>query len=143
MDFKKKWKRPVCRDFPLGTPFGVPGEHWKSGFHTGDDFKCPRKTPVQAADNGKVTWIGDSGDGFGNCIRVEHSDGTKSYYCHLDEIYVELDQMVMKGQIIAASGNTGNVHPAPTPENPDAGAHLHFGVKFDGKWFKPEYEEVV
>ncbi|SCY37315.1 hypothetical protein [Alkaliphilus peptidifermentans] len=38
-----------------------------------------------------------------------------------------------KGIIVGFTGNTGDVWPKPTPENPLAGTHLHFDVNNQGK----------
>lgn len=144
MDSDKKWHRPVHKDFPIGTPYGQPGPvtQWKRGFHCGDDFRCPKGTPVEAADSGVVEFAGDGGDGFGNYIRIAHEDGTKSYYCHLDQCLVAISNLAIRGMVIASSGNSGNVEPKPTADNPDAGSHLHFEVRENGTPFKPIYEDV-
>ncbi len=136
----KKWHRPFPEDVLIGTPFGVPGTHWKRGFHCGDDFLAGIGTPTECADGGVVEKAGDYGDGFGKYVKLGHDDGTKSYYCHLSEVHVALNDAVKKGQVLGLSGNSGNVVPKPTPDNPSAGAHLHFEVRKDGEPFCPFYE---
>lgn len=128
MDNGEKWRKPVDAKWPIGTPFGEKGPRWKDG-HKGDDFECPKETEVRASKTGSVGWAGDAGDGFGNYIRLEHPDGTRSYYCHLGKILVAIGETVMVGQVIGYSGNSGNV----------SGFHLHFEVRKDGVSFKPEY----
>lgn len=49
-------------------------------------------------------------------------------YGHLNEIYVDEGQTIKYGGIIGKMGNTGQVIPKPTPENPNAGTHLHLSV---------------
>jgi len=45
---------------------------------------------------------------------------------------------VKKGDVIAHEGNSGCVLPSPTPSNPVAGAHLHFGVYKGGLAVDPK-----
>ena len=47
---------------------------------------------------------------------------------HLSSILVKEGLTVSRGQKIGTMGNTGHVVPAPTPSNPYAGTHLHFGL---------------
>ena len=49
---------------------------------------------------------------------IEHSDGTRTMYNHLQEINVSVGQTVTAGQTIGAVGSTGN----------SSGPHLHFEV---------------
>ena len=93
------------------------------------DFGMPVGTPVHAARDGIVVLLEDSYDvgcgdeecgRFANFVVVLHSDGTTGEYFHLAQgsARVELGEHVMRGQLLALSGNTG-YSTAP---------HLHFGV---------------
>jgi peptidoglycan hydrolase CwlO-like protein len=44
---------------------------------------------------------------------------------------------VKKGDKIAIEGNNGCVWPKPTPQDPTAGSHLHFGLRVNGKAVDP------
>ena len=144
----KKWHRPFKKEIGIGTPYGVKGNQWKKGFHEGDDFLAPFGSPVEAGDTGTVAWAGDGGDGFGRYVRLDHPDGTRSYYPHLSEIHVAVGDVVEKEQIFCKSGNSGNVwhegHRVTEEERKKKlGAHFHFQVKDkDGNSFKPLYEEA-
>lgn len=145
--FTKKWHRPFPSTVLIGTPFGVKGSQWKRWFHEGDDFLVPFGNNVEVADTGHVGFAGDGGDGFGIYVRVEHSDGTKSYYTHLSKSFVAIGDVVMRGQVIALSGNSGNVHHDGHPVTPQEreegkGSHCHVQARdLDGNSFRMIYEE--
>ncbi len=86
-------------------------------------------TNVIAAKSGKVVEIKNGctpgnkscGSGYGNYIKLQHSDGKYTFYAHLhkDSIKVSVNDEVKQGQVIAKVGNTGN----------STGPHLHFEVR--------------
>ncbi len=80
-------------------------------------------TPVVASAEGLVVDTDEDGwnGGYGIFVLVEHPNGTKTRYAHLQSIKASLGDYVKQGDVIAAIGNTGNVH-GPT------GCHLHFEV---------------
>ncbi len=58
-------------------------------------------------------------------------------YGHLNKQYVKKGDKVVYGTKIGEMGNTGQVEPKPTPQNPNAGTHLHLAVvegKKTGTW---------
>lgn len=107
--------------WPLQGPITSPyGPRWGS-FHTGIDIGVGEGTPVHAAAAGTVieaSWDG----GYGNCIIVEHANGTRTRYGHLSRYKVSVGDTVDQGQVIALSGNTGH----------STGPHLHFEVIIGG-----------
>lgn len=85
-------------------------------------------TPVFTAAEGLVIpdkeyGSGDAGwsGGYGKFVLIEHPNGTKTRYAHLDSVSVEIGEYVSQKQQVGTMGNTGNVH-GPT------GCHLHFEV---------------
>lgn len=66
----------------------------------------------------------------GNYIVISHDDGEYySKYMHLNKINVKEGDKVNIGDIIGTMGNTGNVIPLPTRDNPLNGTHLHFVIE--------------
>jgi len=73
--------------------------------------------PDEDYGNGNGDWNG----GYGSFVLIEHPNGTKTRYAHLQDVFVEIGDYIKKGESIGTMGNTGNVH-GPT------GCHLHFEV---------------
>lgn len=89
----------------------------QKAFHSGIDFDVPMQTPVVAAGLGKVTFATNDPH-YGKTIVIHHIDGFISRYAHNNELLVTEGDMVIKGQQIAKSGNTGR----------STGPHLHFEI---------------
>ena len=85
--------------------------------HLGIDFKAPVGTPVRSPFDGVVTRKNWNWRANGNSVEIK-IDGKDMYaiFLHLDKIKVKVGDRVKKGDIIAASGNTGKTT-AP---------HLHY-----------------
>ena len=62
-------------------------------------------------------------------VVIDHLNGYKTLYAHLDTIFIKQKNFVVKESLIALSGNTG--------EN-SSGYHLHFAMYFDEKPINPE-----
>ncbi|MEO3976298.1 peptidoglycan DD-metalloendopeptidase family protein [Streptomyces sp. CAU 1734] len=119
------WARPVAG--ALGTRYGVRGNMWSSGYHTGTDFPAPTGTAVRAAAAGIVQSV-LSGGPYGQHIRIQHADGLSSLYAHLSSMGVRAGQRVARGARIGAVGATGNT----------TGPHLHFEARRGGRTVNPE-----
>ena len=96
--------------------------------HLGVDYAAPTGTPVRAVADGIVGFVGPKG-GNGNLVSVKHGYGYESGYAHLSRFArgLKMGQRVEQGQVIGFVGNTGL----------STGAHLHFGLKHDGKFVDP------
>ena len=99
----------------------------KYGFHTGLDLAAAEGTPVSAAFYGIIIETGSS-DVWGNYVLIEHSEGFRTYYCHLSEIYVNEGAVLRQGETIGTVGSTGW----------STGPHLHFEVRINGVRVNPE-----
>ena len=88
--------------------------------HNGIDFLTPTGTQLVATEAGRVIGTGFEAGGFGNFILLEHSWGN-SVYGHLDSVQVALGSIVVRGQQIGFSGNTGG----------SSGPHLHFAIRIN------------
>jgi len=86
--------------------------------HNGLDLAVPLNTDVFAPMDGVVSSIYSDGKG-GNQLIIEHPNGYKTGYAHLNSFKAKVGDHVNKGQLVAFSGNTGNV----------TGPHLHFTLR--------------
>jgi hypothetical protein len=122
---------------PITQLFGEnPDVYKKWGFpgHNGIDYGIPNGTPITAAAGGTVNLVGFENGGYGNYIKLSHTDGSKTYftyYAHLAGAAVAAGQKIKAGTVIGYSNNTGA----------STGPHLHFGLKIDGE--NPPYKGYV
>jgi murein DD-endopeptidase MepM/ murein hydrolase activator NlpD len=75
----------------------------------GINVAVPEGTPIKAADDGVVAYAGNELKGYGNLVLVRHSNGFVTAYAHASEILVKRGDTVKRGEVIAKSGQTGNV----------------------------------
>jgi murein DD-endopeptidase MepM/ murein hydrolase activator NlpD len=80
-----------------------------SGSNEGINIAVPEGTPVKAAEAGTVAYAGSEVKGYGNLVLIRHDNGFVSAYAHNGEIEVKRGQKVTRGQLIAKSGQSGNV----------------------------------
>ena len=85
----------------------------------GIDVAVPENTPIKAAEDGVVAYAGSELKGYGNLILVKHPNGYVTAYAHAKELLVKRGDQIKRGEVIAKSGQTGNVD---VPE-------LHFEVR--------------
>ncbi len=95
-------------------------------FHNGVDFASPKGTAIYAAYDGVVVAATYSGS-MGNYVMLDHGDGLYTIYMHASSLYVKKDDVVARGETIAAVGSTGR----------STGNHLHFSVRKDGAYVSP------
>ena len=79
----------------------------------------PEGTPVRAAEDGVVGYSGNDFKSYGNLVLVRHSNGYVTAYAHASEVLVKRGDAIKRGQIIAKSGQSGEV------ESPQ----LHFEIR--------------
>jgi len=75
----------------------------------GINVAVPEGTPVKAAEDGVVAYSGNELKGYGNLILVRHANGYVTAYAHASELMVKRGDSIKRGQIIAKSGQTGEV----------------------------------
>ena len=75
----------------------------------GINVAVPEGTPVKAADDGVVAYSGNELKGYGNLILVRHSNGYVTAYAHASELLVRRGDTIKRGQVIAKSGQSGEV----------------------------------
>ncbi len=94
--------------------------------HAGIDFAVKRGTSVAATASGVVVFAGWDKI-MGNLVIINHDDNYQTLYGHNDKLLVEKGQEVLKGDIIAFSGNTGR----------SSAPHLHYEIRKDGESIDP------
>ena len=82
---------------------------FKSGGSDGINISVPEGTSVRAAESGVVAYAGNDLKGYGNLILIRHPNGFVTAYADNGELDVKRGETVKRGQIIAKSGQTGNV----------------------------------
>jgi murein DD-endopeptidase MepM/ murein hydrolase activator NlpD len=75
----------------------------------GINLAVPEGTPVKAAEDGVVAYSGNELKGYGNLVLVRHSNGYVTAYAHASELLVKRGDAIKRGQIIAKSGQSGEV----------------------------------
>jgi murein DD-endopeptidase MepM/ murein hydrolase activator NlpD len=97
---------------------------WKA--HLGVDYAAPTGTPVRTVGEGQVEFAGVQ-RGYGNVVKVRHSQDRLTVYAHLHSIAVRQGQRVEAGQNIGTVGATGYA----------TGPHLHFEFLVGGQHRDP------
>jgi murein DD-endopeptidase MepM/ murein hydrolase activator NlpD len=82
---------------------------FKSGGNDGINISVPEGTSVRAAENGTVAYAGSELKGYGNLVLIRHPNGFVSAYANNGELDVKRGDVVKRGQVIAKSGQSGNV----------------------------------
>ena len=83
-------------------------------------------TPVVAAADGRVVYVGAGLRGYGNLIILKHNNTYLTAYAHNQSLLVKEDQNVRKGQKIAEMGSSDSDR-----------VKLHFEVRRQGKPVDP------
>ena len=96
--------------FPMIQPYGARPEVYSARYnlrgHPGIDIACPSLTMILSTAHGRVLETGFDAGGDGNFVEILH-DGFVSRYAHLNDYIVKKDDMVVAGQLIGHSNNTG------------------------------------
>jgi murein DD-endopeptidase MepM/ murein hydrolase activator NlpD len=96
--------------------------------HLGVDLAAPQGTPVMAAADGRVEFVGRKG-GFGKTVILRHNGGYRTYYGHLSGFKKGLsnNSPVSQKEIIGYVGSTGI----------STGPHLDYRIQQNGVFRNP------
>jgi murein DD-endopeptidase MepM/ murein hydrolase activator NlpD len=120
----------VSPECTLTDSFGDPRPGGRS--HEGVDILAAKLQPVVAAADGRVQWMMDEREGRCCHLALEHEDGWRTRYLHLNNDspgsddgrvvgvapWLELGAEVAAGEVIGWVGDSGNAE--------RTGPHLHF-----------------
>ena len=85
----------------------------------GINLAVPEGTPVKAAEDGVVAYSGNELKGYGNLVLIRHANGYVTAYAHASELLVKRGDTIKRGQVIAKSGQSGEV----------SSPQLHFEIR--------------
>jgi murein DD-endopeptidase MepM/ murein hydrolase activator NlpD len=97
--------------------------------HAGLDFAAPQGTPIYATANGTVTVAGNTGNGYGNHVVINHGYGYETLYGHMVKVKARAGQQIKRGEVIGYVGSTGK----------STGPHCHYEVHKNGQKIDPVY----
>ncbi len=123
------WQAPMER-LRVSAFFGI--LHAPTGRrHGGMDFVARTGTTIVAPADGIVVastsnYMGE--DKWGELVAIEHANGLRSLYAHMDQRLVKEGERVIAGQQIGTSGASGKV----------TGPHLHMEVSRNGQNIDPQ-----
>ena len=93
----------------------------KQARHKGVDLASRTGNKIKTMAKGKVTRAEYAG-GYGNLVEVDHGNGFKTKYAHMNKIYVKKGQYLEANDVVGEVGNTGR----------STGPHLHYEVLYRG-----------
>lgn len=97
--------------------------------HAGIDFTAPQGTPIYATADGTVRVAGNTANGYGNHVVINHGYGYETLYGHMVRVKARSGQAVKRGEIIGWVGSTGK----------STGPHCHYEVHKTGNKIDPVY----
>ncbi len=92
----------------------------------GITLKVRKGRKVKAFYDGVVVFA-DWYKSYGKLIIIDHGFGYYTFYAHLDKIFVKINQIVAKGDVIGTTGNTASLH----------GNIFHFEIWYNKKPLNP------
>jgi|GEM_PF-2165535 murein DD-endopeptidase MepM/ murein hydrolase activator NlpD len=127
--------------FKLSTPLALDQFTWPiqgklissygqggKGFSEGISITGKIGDPVKAAADGSVSYAENDYDKYGSLIILQHKNNFSTAYAHNSELLVKRGQKVIKGQVIAKVGQSGN---ADSPR-------LYFSMRHNETLLDPE-----
>ena len=126
----------TIKTIPLGAPvFGTITSEYgrrpdpinnKPAFHAGIDIRKKTGAEIKVTADGVVREKGYT-RGHGNFLLIDHQNGFKTRYFHMQKSLVKKGAKVERGQLIGLVGSTGR----------STGPHLHYEIIYNGKSLNP------
>lgn len=125
------WPVPTVRNISPTDNYGERylQEEGRYDFHKGMDITKPGcyGEPIVASAAGEVIIAGDTGNGYGYHVVIDHGNSISTLYGHCSSLAVKVGDVVEQGQVIGYIGSTGYAY----------GNHLHFEVRINGQHTDP------
>ncbi len=129
--------KEVIQYVPIGKPvwsywvtshYGTRNDPFtgKKASHKGVDLASMTGNKIKVKAKGKVT-RSEYTSGYGNFVEVDHGNGFKTRYGHLNKIYVKKGQYLEFDDVIGEVGSTGR----------STGPHLHYEILYQGHDINP------
>lgn len=103
----------------VGSFFGMDRDGGRRK-HEGIDIFVPKRTPVVAITDGRITGVRENRLGGKVVFLTDNKRNFNLYFAHLDSQIVTVGKRVEVGDTLGLVGNTGNAKFTPP--------HLHFGI---------------
>jgi murein DD-endopeptidase MepM/ murein hydrolase activator NlpD len=95
--------------------------------HTGVDYAAGAGTPIMAAGDARVAFVGWKG-GYGRAVILDHGGGRTTLYGHMSSFAkIRRGQRIAQGTVIGRVGSTGLA----------TGPHLHYEFRVNGRHRNP------
>lgn len=110
-----------------GTILSAFGTARRGHRHAGLDIRGEHGQDVVAAEAGEVAFSADTLGAYGKLVILEHSGRFETLYAHNSELLVKAGDSVVRGQVVARVGRTGNA----------SADHCHFELRKDKRPLDP------
>lgn len=123
------WPVPTVRNMTDTYGDRYIQEEGRNAFHGGIDINKPGcyGEPIVASAGGEVITAGDTGNGFGYHVVIDHGNSIATLYGHCSSLAVKAGDIVKQGDVIGYIGSTGYAY----------GNHCHFEVRVNGQRTDP------
>lgn len=123
------WPVPTVRNMTDGYGSRWIVEESRNDTHKGIDITKPGcyGEPIIASAAGEVLTAGNTYNGYGNHVVIDHGNKVSTLYGHCSSLAVKAGDIVKQGQVIGYIGSTGYAY----------GNHLHFEVRLNGQHTNP------
>ncbi|MBQ7285031.1 MAG: peptidoglycan DD-metalloendopeptidase family protein [Alphaproteobacteria bacterium] len=133
-----EYYREVVQYVPLGKPvwsywmsskFGYRSDPFnkKKAGHKGVDLASRTGNKILVKAKGRVVKVEYSKRGYGNNLTIDHGNGFKTRYAHMNKIYVKKGDYLNVDDVVGEVGNTGR----------STGPHLHYEIIYNGRPVDP------
>lgn len=123
------WPVPTVRNMTDTYGDRYIQEEGRTAFHGGIDISKPGcyGEPIVASAGGEVITAGNTGNGFGYHVVIDHGNSIATLYGHCSSLAVKAGDIVKQGDVIGYIGATGYAY----------GNHCHFEVRVNGQRTDP------